>query len=112
MFVLPAILIMLFHPEIALAQHKSDISGSISFRGNGLPLTNAKVWVHEQSSTEIVSVPVSGSARFTSSLAEGYYDLFVTSPGFVPFCRKLWIRNGTPITLDIKLEYDFENAQD
>jgi hypothetical protein len=56
-------------------------------------------------------ISVNESARFSSSLSGRYYDIFVTAPGFAPFCRKLWIRNGVPISLDVKLKYDYENAQ-
>jgi hypothetical protein len=90
--------------------NQSLISGSVIFRGDGLPIGNATLWVHEQSADKMTAVSTSKNGRFSIELPSGYYDVIIVAPGFVPFCKKIWA-HGPPITLNVKLEYDKDDAQ-
>ncbi len=40
---------------------------------------------------------------FTTELAPGFYDVFVSSPAFSPACRKIRIGNGAVVNFDERL---------
>ncbi len=96
---------------IAASTSSVRVSGSVVFDGDGLPISNAHVWIHEQSKNEMVSIPLDKTGRFDTELPSGYYDVFIGAPGFAPFCQKLWVRTGEPTSLKIRLSYDKKNAQ-
>jgi hypothetical protein len=68
-------------------------------------IDNSWVKVNQQ-----VDVNING--EFQIQLAPGLYDLFIGSPGFIPFAKKVKIQPGKPTILKIKLQVDMENLQD
>jgi hypothetical protein len=57
-------------------------------------------------------VDVNINGEFQIQLAPGLYDLFVGSPGFIPYAKKVKIQPGKPTVLKIKLQVDMDNLQD
>jgi hypothetical protein len=45
-----------------------------------------------------------GQAR--KSIPQGFYDLFIASNGFAPYCLKLRVRDGEPVVVNIALKID------
>lgn len=40
------------------------------------------------------------------SVPQGFYDVFVASTGFAPYCQKLRLRDGIPATINVVLKSD------
>ena len=57
-------------------------------------------------------VDVNINGEFQIQLAPGLYDLFIGSPGFIPYAKKVKIQTGKQTILKIKLQVDMENLQD
>jgi hypothetical protein len=72
--------------------------------GDGL-VGNTWVKVNQQFDVNI-------NGEFQIQLAPGLYDLFIGSPGFIPYAKKVKIQPGKPTILKIKLQVDMENLQD
>lgn len=53
---------------------------------------------------EDIRVKTDTVGEFSTSLPPGFYDLFVSSSGFTPSCRKVRIKAGKPAVYNFKLE--------
>jgi hypothetical protein len=87
------------------------LSGIVVDLAEGVPIPYAHIWIHEQTGKVSFATQPDSTGQFTIQLPEGYYDVLVGAPGFAPFCKKIWIKSGSPIKLKVSLEPDFEHSQ-
>jgi hypothetical protein len=95
--------------QTGLAQEA--LSGRV-LMDNGKPDRGIQIWIHEAKTGKGLTVQQDSSGRFTISLPEGYYFVFIANLGFVPYAREIWLRRGKPMKLIVKLEPDWANMQD
>ena len=79
---------------------------------NGKPDRGTQIWIHEAKTGKSYSAQQDSSGRFTISLPEGYYFVFIADFGFSPYAKEIWLRRGKPVKIMVKLEPDLANAQD
>jgi hypothetical protein len=99
------------------------MAGQISLRGavsdsSGAPIPGASITIHWDLSgsktglqTNVgikadVSVKTDAKGLFQAEVPPGFYDLFVSSSGFSPQCRKVRVRQGQVTTYSPKLHVD------
>jgi hypothetical protein len=89
----------------------TGFSGVVVDKAEGVPISYAHVWIHEQSGKSVFTTQPDRTGNFSVPLPDGYYDVLVGAPGFAPFCKKIWIKSGSPIKLKVSLGPDEDNAQ-
>jgi Carboxypeptidase regulatory-like domain len=89
----------------------TTFSGVIVDKAGRIPISDAHVWIHEQSGESEFAAQPNRAGQFSIQLADGYYDVMVGAPAFAPFCKKIWVRSGSPVTLNITLKPDEETLQ-
>jgi Carboxypeptidase regulatory-like domain len=89
----------------------TTLSGVVVDKGEGLPISYAHLWIHEQSGKASFVVQPDRTGHFTIQLPEGYFDVLVGAPGFAPYCKKIWIKPEGPIKLNVSLGPDVDNSQ-
>ena len=77
-----------------------------------VPIAEAFIWIHEESGRTSYTVRTNSKGVFDTHLPEGYYDVLISSPGFAPFCKAVWVQPGKPIKIAVNLKPDKENLQD
>ncbi len=110
--VLLLLLMALLASRVALAQEnsgKGTLDGVV-VDSMGAPVPTTIVWIHEQAGKASFSARPDRVGRFSIQLPEGYYHVLVSSAGFAPFCKSIWIRPGKQINLKVRLEPDREIA--
>jgi len=88
-----------------------NFKGSIVDKAERAPIARAHVWIHEDNGRDTYGAIPDQKGHFEYNLPEGYYDVLVSSPGFAPFCKKVWIRPGVPITLNVVMDVDRDTLQ-
>lgn len=86
--------------------------GSIVDKTERAPIAGAHVWIHEERGRASYVAVSDDRGHFEYTLLEGYYDVMVSSPGFAPFCKKVWIKPGVPATLNVVLDVSDDTLQD
>jgi hypothetical protein len=79
---------------------------------NEKPDRNTRIWIFEAKSGKGYTVQQDSDGKFKISLPEGYYFVFIANFGFVPYAKEIWLQQGKPIKLVVKLDPDWANAQD
>ena len=90
----------------------AGFSGVVVDVGEGAPVSNVHIWIHNQSGNGIYETLTDRSGHFAIQLPDGYYDVLVGAPGFAPFCKRVWIRPGRPSKLKVRLGPDLEKMED
>jgi len=79
----------------------------------GAAISRAFVLVHRSGAAkESQQLAVSENGEFQVQLAPGLYDLFIGSPGFIPYAKAIMIPPDKPVELKIKLRVDMEHLED
>lgn len=92
------------------AQQK--VTGRVVDDAEGAAIPAAHVLIYEQSGKlSFILRPDSRGVFTTVELPDGYYDVFVGSAGFTPFCKSIWAHEGKSIDLKIRLKPDLKNSQ-
>jgi Carboxypeptidase regulatory-like domain len=111
-------LLICFATVVLLAS--ADTAGKVKLSGrvtdsHGVMISGANLIVHWDPSgsdtglgsnvglREDLSVRVDKSGVYSVEVPPGFYDVFVSSPAFEPFCRKVRLRPGESQTLNPKL---------
>jgi hypothetical protein len=85
--------------------------GTVIDKAEGAAIPRAHIWIHEDSGKASFSVQPDRSGNFSIHLPNGYYDVLFSASGFAPFCKKIWVRSGKPITLQVDLGPDIDTSQ-
>jgi hypothetical protein len=76
----------------------------------GAPFSRVHIWIHQDNGLSSLATYTDSSGRFSTWIPDGYYDILFSSSGFSPFCKKIWIRDGKTVSLNIQLKRDREYA--
>ena len=111
-----ALLIMLPTTNALGQTAKVNIRGVIErVSGNKkMPVSHARVWVHEQSGTDSFTMVPDQNGHFSLQLLPGTYIILVGAPGFAPYCKRIIVRtySNDDIILKIQMGPDYENMED
>ncbi|HEV2349668.1 MAG TPA: hypothetical protein VG028_07480 [Terriglobia bacterium] len=110
-FTLFFVLLVLAHVQRPSAG-TGTLKGSVKYAHDDSPLRRAFVFVHSEMGYGDQVVRLDENAQFEISLASGYYDVFATSNGFLPTCKKVKIIKGQTIEFAPKLQADLEHMED
>jgi len=94
-----------------VSQATEALSGRVVV-DNGKPDKGTRIWIVEAKGGKSYDVQQDSAGRFKISLPEGYYFVFIADFEFVPYAKEIWLQRGKPISLTVKLEPDWANAQD
>ncbi len=93
----------------------SVLKGTVT-DSEGAAIASATIFIHWDSAggtvglksnvgiKEDLIVRTGANGGFSVNLPPGFYDLFVSSPAFTPFCGKVRTREGSSVTFDSKLQ--------
>jgi hypothetical protein len=100
---------------VAAAQSENPSSqtftGVITDKGEGVPISKAHVWIHEDNGGRVFSAIPDGTGHFSLHLPDGYYDVLFSASGFAPFCKKIWVHDGKVVTVEVRLGPDLDTSQ-
>ena len=82
-----------------------DPMGAVIYRAFVLVYSDAWEKIDQQ-------VALNKDGQFDIRLKPGLYDLFIASPGFIPFAKVVDSRSCKPVTLKVKLMVDAEHLDD
>jgi hypothetical protein len=95
----------------------SAITGQIT-DSEGAVIANARLLVHWDASSNAVSprndigikqdliVVTDASGHYSANVPTGFYDVFVSAPGFTPIAAKVIVKQGQKAVLNAKLYVD------
>jgi Carboxypeptidase regulatory-like domain len=82
----------------------------------GAVISNARIVIHwdpdapsdrQKSNVGVdhdLTIPTDANGRYSVQIPSGLYDVFVSSPGFYPSCKKLWVGKGKEATYSPSLK--------
>jgi hypothetical protein len=96
-------------PQTAITVRVTDSEGAV--------IARARVYIHWDSSSRELGVVGDGSTNDVSALSDntgmysakipvGFYDVFVSAPGFTPIAAKVFVKEDEKATLNAKLYVD------
>lgn len=114
---LGALVLAIPRVQVAHVEPHGGVKGTVSdVQGGAIP--KAHVIIHwdavslvagskdNLSGSDDVVVESDESGGYSKDLAPGYYDVFMTSNGFSPACKKLRIKSQEYVVYDVKLSLD------
>jgi Carboxypeptidase regulatory-like domain len=97
------------------SEPQTGITGRVT-DSEGAVIAKARVFIHWDStsrelsggdaSTNDVSALSDSTGMYSAKIPVGFYDVFVSAPGFTPIAAKVIVKEGQKATLDAKLYLD------
>lgn len=82
---------------------KDELGAAI---GNAFVLLRTDSLERENPAPFSAEIRTEKSGVTAKSVPQGFYDLFVASTGFAPYCQKLRVRVGEPAKIQVRLKVD------
>ena len=93
------------HPSGTLMGRVADIAENV-------PITHAFVLIHGEGGNGDMRAEPDKAGKFRLTLAPGLYSIFVSAPGFAPYCKKIEIFDSRSTMFVARLGADNEHLQE
>lgn len=94
--------------SVVAASPQGKLRGTIR-DSEGAVIAKAFILIHSDQTSDSKSdilLRTNSLGEYSTALPPGFYDVFVSSGGFSPMCRKVWIREGKTAVYDTALIVD------
>jgi hypothetical protein len=100
------LLVVLSRAVFSQDASKVEVAGRVVYKVDGARIPDAYVVMHNMLTSTDTVVRADNDGKWKFDLSPGIYNIFVSSPGFAPFCDSFEIRLGKPMTIPIVLSAD------